>query len=65
LPAGVASMTSMLIPVIAVLSAWLQLGERPTPVEALGMALIIGALIVISWISIRRHLQVDAAMGQD
>ena len=65
LPAGVASMTSMLIPVIAVLSAWLQLGEEPTMVEAVGMALIIGALLVLSWISIRRHLQVDAAMGQD
>lgn len=65
LPAGVASMTSMLIPVIAVLSAWLQLGERPTMVEGLGMTMIIGALVVLSWISIRRHLQVDAAMGQD
>ena len=65
LPAGVASMTSMLIPVIAVLSAWLQLGERPTMVEGLGMTMIIGALLVLSWISIRRHLQVDAAMGQD
>jgi drug/metabolite transporter (DMT)-like permease len=65
LPAGVASMTSMLIPVIAVLSAWLQLGERPTMVEAIGMTMIIGALLVLSWISIRRHLQVDAAMGQD
>jgi drug/metabolite transporter (DMT)-like permease len=65
LPAGVASMTSMLIPVIAVLSAWLQLGEQPTMVEAVGMTMIIGALLVLSWISIRRHLQVDAAMGQD
>lgn len=65
LPAGVASMTSMLIPVIAVLSAWAQLGERPSPVEAVGMVLIIGALVVISWVNIRRHLQVDAAMGQD
>jgi drug/metabolite transporter (DMT)-like permease len=65
LPAGVASMTSMLIPVIAVLSAWLQLGEQPTMVETVGMTMIIGALLVLSWISIRRHLQVDAAMGQD
>lgn len=65
LPAGVASMTSMLIPVIAVLSAWAQLGERPSAIEAAGMAMIIGALLVLSWVSIRRHLQVDAAMGQD
>ncbi|HJV07322.1 MAG TPA: EamA family transporter [Chromobacteriaceae bacterium] len=65
LPAGVASMTSMLIPVIAVLSSWAQLGERPSAIEGVGMALIIGALVVISWVNIRRHLQVDAAMGQD
>jgi drug/metabolite transporter (DMT)-like permease len=65
LPAGVASMSSMLIPVIAVMSAWLQLGERPSPLEAAGMACIVGALLVISWVSIRRHERVDAAMGQD
>ena len=65
LPAGVASMASMLIPVIGVLSAWVQLGERPSPLEAVGMACIIGALLVISWVSIRRHERVDAAMGQD
>lgn len=65
LPAGVASMTSMLIPIIAVLASWAQLGERPMAVEAAGMVLIIAALVVISWVSIRRHLQVDAAMGQD
>lgn len=65
LPAGVASMTSMLIPIIAVLASWAQLGERPTAVEAAGMVLIIAALVVICWVSIRRHLQVDAAMGQD
>jgi len=65
LPAGVASMASMLIPVIGVLSAWVQLGERPSMLEAAGMACIIGALLVISWISIRRHERVDAAMGQD
>ena len=65
LPAGAASMSSMLIPVIAVLSAWWQLGERPSPLEAFGMACIVGALLLISWISIRRHERVDAAMGQD
>jgi drug/metabolite transporter (DMT)-like permease len=65
LPAGVASMNSMLIPVIAVLSAWVQLGERPSPLEAIGMLCIVAALLLISWVSIRRHEQVDAAMGQD
>lgn len=65
LPAGVASMNSMLIPVIAVLAAWIQLGERPAPLEMFGMLCITAALLLISWISIRRHERVDAAMGQD
>ena len=65
LPAGVASMSSMLIPVIAVLAAWVQLGEQPSLLEAAGMTFIIVALLLISWISIRRHERVDAAMGQD
>ncbi len=65
LPAGVASMNSMLIPVIAVLAAWIQLGERPSPLEMTGMSCIIVALVMLTWINIRRHMQVDAAMGQD
>lgn len=65
LPAGVASMGSMLIPVIAVLSAWAQLGERPSSLEAGGMLCILGALLLISVVSIRRHERTDAAMGQD
>jgi drug/metabolite transporter (DMT)-like permease len=65
LPAGVASMNSMLIPVIAVLASWIQLGERPSPLEMTGMICIIAALVMLTWINIRRHAQVDAAMGQD
>lgn len=65
LPAGVASMNSMLIPVIAVLSAWVQLGERPSLLEATGMLCIAAALLLISWLNIRRHERIDAAMGQD
>jgi len=65
LPAGVASMNSMLIPVIAVLASWIQLGERPSPLEMTGMICIITALVMLTWINIRRHAEVDAAMGQD
>jgi drug/metabolite transporter (DMT)-like permease len=65
LPAGVASMNSMLIPVIAVLASWLQLGERPSLLEMSGMICIILALVMLTWINIRRHAAVDAAMGQD
>ncbi len=65
LPAGIASMASMLIPVIAVACAWLQLGERPNQIELTGMLLIAFALVIISTITILKHQQVDVAEGQE
>jgi drug/metabolite transporter (DMT)-like permease len=65
LAAGVASMTSMLAPVIGVLAAWAQLGEVPNAYEGIGMVLIGLALVVISVISIRKRTEVEPAMGQD
>lgn len=65
LPAGVASMASMLAPVIGVSAAWLQLGERPTPIELVGMLFIALALVTISTITIRKHQSVDHAQGQE
>ena len=65
LPAGVASMASMLAPVIGVSAAWLQLGERPTPIELVGMLFIALALVTISTITIRKHQSVDSAQGQE
>ena len=65
LPAGVASMASMLAPVIGVSAAWLQLGERPTPIELVGMLFIALALVTISAITIRKHQTIDPAQGQE
>lgn len=65
LPAGVASMNSLLIPVIAVLAAWVQLGEVPTVNEGVGMLLIAIALAMLAVLGIRRHVPVEAAAGQD
>ncbi|HEX2769225.1 MAG TPA: EamA family transporter [Geobacteraceae bacterium] len=48
LPAGVAGMGSLVIPLVGVMSAWLQLGERPGPFEAAGMLLIGLALLILS-----------------
>jgi len=48
LPAGTAGMALLLNPLVGVVAAWLQLGERPSPVELAGMALIALALILIS-----------------
>jgi drug/metabolite transporter (DMT)-like permease len=65
LPAGVASMASMLAPIIGVSAAWLQLGEVPNSVELIGMMLVAFALVLISAISIRKHQPVDVAEGQE
>jgi drug/metabolite transporter (DMT)-like permease len=53
LPAGVASIGTLATPVVGVLTAWIQLGETPTLLEAVGMILIIGALVLNSMQAIK------------
>jgi drug/metabolite transporter (DMT)-like permease len=48
LSAGTAGLGTLAVPVIGVVAAWLQLGERPGPVKGAGIILIIGALAIIS-----------------
>ncbi|MBN1630303.1 MAG: EamA family transporter [Thermoleophilia bacterium] len=48
LPAGTAGISSLAIPVVGVVAAWIQLGERPSAVEAVGMGLILAALAVLT-----------------
>lgn len=48
LPAGTAGLGSLLTPVVGVASAWIQLGERPDVAEALGVAAIVGALVLLT-----------------
>jgi drug/metabolite transporter (DMT)-like permease len=55
LPAGAAGMGTLAVPVLSVLAAWLQLGERPSGTEAVGMVLIGIALSVISLRGMRLH----------
>jgi drug/metabolite transporter (DMT)-like permease len=64
LPAGVAGLGTMAIPVLGVVAAWLQLGEQPDRVEAVGMTFIIGALAVLAVrgvISSRRLAAMDGS----
>ena len=49
MPAGMVALGTLATPVIGVLAAWLQLGERPAPLEAMGMALIGMALAMLAW----------------
>lgn len=65
LPAGVASMSSMLAPIIGVSAAWIQLNEVPSTMEMIGMLLVIVALTLITIITIRKHQAVDVAQGQE
>ena len=48
LSASTAGISSLLVPVVSVIAAWLQLGERPGTAELIGMVLIVGALTVNS-----------------
>jgi len=48
LSAGAAGIATLANPVIGVVAAWVQLGERPSAAEAAGMALIISALAIVT-----------------
>lgn len=53
LSAGTAGLASLATPVIGVLAAWLQLGERPSTTEWIGIALIVAALAVTGVVGLR------------
>ena len=65
LPAGTTSLSSLGIPVIAIFSSWIQLGEQPGRSELIGMLLIGVALALLSYLSIRRHEEPEPMTGQE
>jgi drug/metabolite transporter (DMT)-like permease len=48
LSTGTAGLSSLAVPLVGVLSAWIQLGERPGVLEAIGMGLIVIALAILT-----------------
>lgn len=48
LPAGIASLSTLAVPVCGVLFSWWLLGENPGPVEGCGIMLIVLALAIVS-----------------
>lgn len=48
MPAGIAGVGTLATPAVAILAAWIELGERPTAMEAAGMGLISIALLALS-----------------
>ena len=65
LPAGTTSLSSLGIPIIAILSSWIQLGEQPGGSELIGMLLIGIALALLSYLSIRRREVPEPMTGQE
>jgi len=65
LPAGTTSLSSLGIPVIAIIASWIQLGEEPGRSELFGMLLIGLALALLSYLSIRRHEEAEPMTGQE
>ena len=47
LPTTISSLSSLLVPIVGVVAAWIQLGERPSVAEGIGMVLILVALAVL------------------
>ncbi len=54
LPAGVAGIGSLAIPLVGVIAAWVQLGEKPGPFESAGMLLIGVALLFLIFHALTR-----------
>lgn len=48
LSTGTAGLSSLAVPVVGVTAAWIQLGERPGALEAVGMGLIVVALAILT-----------------
>lgn len=55
LPAGVASLTTLMIPVVAVVSTSLHLGEHLAPGDLAGIALIVAGLGLLAWKAMSEH----------
>jgi drug/metabolite transporter (DMT)-like permease len=58
LPTAVAAVSSLAVPVLSVLMAWVVLHEKPTPSEWLGVAFIVAGLVAVSGVTLlpRRRL---------
>lgn len=55
LPAGTASMMTLMVPVVAVASTSFHLGEVLAPADVLGVALIVSGLGVLTGLAIHQH----------
>jgi drug/metabolite transporter (DMT)-like permease len=47
LPATISGLNALAVPIVGVVAAWLQLGERPSTAEGIGMVLVLGGLALL------------------
>ncbi|MBV8151490.1 MAG: DMT family transporter, partial [Candidatus Eremiobacteraeota bacterium] len=52
--ASTAGMGTLAIPVVGIVSAYLQLGERPQPIQWLGIVTILAALVLVTTANVPR-----------
>lgn len=55
LPATISGLNALTVPIVGVIAAWLQLGERPSPAEGAGMVLILLGLALLTTASGARN----------
>jgi drug/metabolite transporter (DMT)-like permease len=65
LPAGVAGLSTLAIPAIAVIAAWIHFGERPEAGELTGMVLIGVALAILAALGVRQRRLIGSEMGTE
>lgn len=65
LPAGVASLTTLMIPVVAVVSTSVHLGEHLAPGDMLGIGLIVTGLALIAFKAVVEHRSVTSELPPD
>ena len=65
LPAGMASMMTLLVPVVAVTSTSWQLGEPLAPSDGLGIALILGGLVILTVCALLQHRAVTGVAAPE
>jgi drug/metabolite transporter (DMT)-like permease len=65
LSVGMASMGTLVTPVIGVICASIQLGEHPSILEGAGMLLILSALALLSYRGIRQHHRLKDVIQQN
>jgi drug/metabolite transporter (DMT)-like permease len=55
LPATISGLNALAVPIVGVIAAWIQLGERPSAAEGAGMLLILSGLALLT--STQRNVQ--------